>query len=82
MLRTTSPPHALEWDEKKHFPVDVMREAAGLGMTAIYTRDGDAARDFASKVNVGMVGINVPIPVPLAYYTIGGWKARNSPFRR
>jgi malonate-semialdehyde dehydrogenase (acetylating) / methylmalonate-semialdehyde dehydrogenase len=42
---------------------------------AIYTRDGDAARDFASKVNVGMVGINVPIPVPLAYYTFGGWKA-------
>ncbi|MGO4405830.1 CoA-acylating methylmalonate-semialdehyde dehydrogenase [Bosea sp. RAF48] len=42
--------------------------------TAIYTRDGDAARDFASKVQVGMVGINVPIPVPLAYYTFGGWK--------
>jgi malonate-semialdehyde dehydrogenase (acetylating)/methylmalonate-semialdehyde dehydrogenase len=42
---------------------------------AIYTRDGDAARDFASKVNVGMVGVNVPIPVPLAYYTFGGWKA-------
>ncbi|WP_262270399.1 CoA-acylating methylmalonate-semialdehyde dehydrogenase [Microvirga yunnanensis] len=42
---------------------------------AIYTRDGDAARDFAAKVNVGMVGVNVPIPVPLAYYTFGGWKA-------
>ena len=41
---------------------------------AIYTRDGDAARDFASNVQVGMVGINVPIPVPLAYYTFGGWK--------
>jgi malonate-semialdehyde dehydrogenase (acetylating)/methylmalonate-semialdehyde dehydrogenase len=41
---------------------------------AIYTRDGDAARDFAARVNVGMVGINVPIPVPLAYYTFGGWK--------
>ncbi len=41
---------------------------------AIYTRDGDAARDFAAKVDVGMVGINVPIPVPLAYYTFGGWK--------
>ncbi len=41
---------------------------------AIFTRDGDAARDFASKVNVGMVGVNVPIPVPLAYYTFGGWK--------
>ncbi len=41
---------------------------------AIYTRDGDTARDFASKVQVGMVGINVPIPVPLAYHTFGGWK--------
>ena len=41
---------------------------------AIFTRDGDAARDFASRVEVGMVGINVPIPVPIAYYTFGGWK--------
>ena len=41
---------------------------------AIFTRDGDAAREFASRVNVGMVGINVPIPVPLAYHTFGGWK--------
>jgi malonate-semialdehyde dehydrogenase (acetylating) / methylmalonate-semialdehyde dehydrogenase len=42
--------------------------------TAIFTRDGDAARDFANRINVGMVGINVPIPVPLAYHTFGGWK--------
>ena len=42
--------------------------------TAIFTRDGDAARNFAHRVNVGMVGINVPIPVPLAYHTFGGWK--------
>jgi malonate-semialdehyde dehydrogenase (acetylating)/methylmalonate-semialdehyde dehydrogenase len=42
--------------------------------TAIFTRDGDAARDFAARVNVGMIGINVPIPVPLAYHTFGGWK--------
>ncbi|MCB8838638.1 CoA-acylating methylmalonate-semialdehyde dehydrogenase [Aurantimonas sp. VKM B-3413] len=42
---------------------------------AIFTRDGDAARDFASRINIGMVGVNVPIPVPLAYYTFGGWKA-------
>ncbi|MEV7636143.1 CoA-acylating methylmalonate-semialdehyde dehydrogenase [Pseudarthrobacter enclensis] len=42
---------------------------------AIFTRDGDAARDFATRVDVGMVGVNVPIPVPLAYYTFGGWKA-------
>ena len=41
---------------------------------AIFTRDGDAARDFAAKVHVGMVGVNVPIPVPVAYYTFGGWK--------
>ena len=42
--------------------------------TAIFTRDGDTARDFASRCNIGMVGINVPIPVPLAYHTFGGWK--------
>ncbi|HXT07203.1 MAG TPA: CoA-acylating methylmalonate-semialdehyde dehydrogenase [Roseiarcus sp.] len=41
---------------------------------AIFTRDGDAARDFASRVQVGMVGVNVPIPVPVAYHTFGGWK--------
>jgi malonate-semialdehyde dehydrogenase (acetylating) / methylmalonate-semialdehyde dehydrogenase len=41
---------------------------------AIFTRDGDAARDFTSRVQVGMVGVNVPIPTPLAYYTFGGWK--------
>ncbi len=42
--------------------------------TAIFTRDGDAARDFADKIEVGMVGINVPIPVPVAYHSFGGWK--------
>src|SRR6056297_2926252 len=42
--------------------------------TAIYTRDGDTARDFANRINIGMVGVNVPIPVPLAYHTFGGWK--------
>jgi malonate-semialdehyde dehydrogenase (acetylating)/methylmalonate-semialdehyde dehydrogenase len=41
---------------------------------AFFTRDGDAARDFAAKVDVGRVGINFAIPVPLAYYTFGGWK--------
>ena len=44
--------------------------------TAIFTRDGDTARDFANRINIGMVGINVPIPVPLAYHTFGGWKNR------
>ncbi len=50
-----------------------MRNEYGNG-TAIFTRDGDTARDFASRINVGMVGVNVPIPVPLAYHTFGGWK--------
>jgi malonate-semialdehyde dehydrogenase (acetylating)/methylmalonate-semialdehyde dehydrogenase len=40
----------------------------------IFTRDGDAAREFASRVQIGMVGINVPIPVPLAFHSFGGWK--------
>ncbi len=42
--------------------------------TAIFTRNGRAAREFAARVNVGMVGINVPIPVPVAYHSFGGWK--------
>ncbi|GAB08612.1 methylmalonate-semialdehyde dehydrogenase [Gordonia araii NBRC 100433] len=41
---------------------------------AIFTNDGDTARDFTSRVEVGMVGVNVPIPVPVAYHTFGGWK--------
>ena len=41
---------------------------------AIFTRDGDTARDFTSRVQVGMVGVNVPMPVPVAYHTFGGWK--------
>jgi malonate-semialdehyde dehydrogenase (acetylating) / methylmalonate-semialdehyde dehydrogenase len=41
---------------------------------AIFTRDGDTARDFTERVNVGMVGVNFAIPVPLSYYTFGGWK--------
>jgi len=43
--------------------------------TALFTRDGDAARDFVQRVQVGMVGINVPIPVPAAFHSFGGWKA-------
>jgi malonate-semialdehyde dehydrogenase (acetylating)/methylmalonate-semialdehyde dehydrogenase len=49
------------------------RHAYGNG-AAIFTRNGLAARDFAAKVEVGMVGINVPIPVPVAYHAFGGWK--------
>ncbi len=41
---------------------------------AIFTRDGDAARDFASRARIGMIGVNVPIPVPVAYHSFGGWK--------
>jgi malonate-semialdehyde dehydrogenase (acetylating)/methylmalonate-semialdehyde dehydrogenase len=60
---------------------ETYEEALSLAMdheygngTAIFTRDGDTARDFANRINIGMVGINVPIPVPLAYHTFGGWK--------
>ncbi len=49
------------------------QHAYGNGV-AIFTRNGLAAREFAAKVNVGMVGINVPIPVPVAYHSFGGWK--------
>src|SRR5699024_1185299 len=42
--------------------------------TAIFTNDGGAARRFENEVEVGMIGINVPIPVPMAYYSFGGWK--------
>ncbi|MCB1395445.1 MAG: aldehyde dehydrogenase family protein, partial [Rhodobacteraceae bacterium] len=51
----------------------VMENQYGNG-TAIFTADGDTARDYANRVNVGMVGINFPIPVPLSYFTFGGWK--------
>jgi malonate-semialdehyde dehydrogenase (acetylating)/methylmalonate-semialdehyde dehydrogenase len=54
--------------------VDIAMENQYGNGTAIFTRDGDTARDFANRINVGMVGINVPIPVPLAYHTFGGWK--------
>ena len=42
--------------------------------TAIFTRDGDVARDFSHRIQIGMVGVNVPIPVPLAFHSFGGWK--------
>ena len=42
--------------------------------TSVYTRDGDVGRTFASKIKIGMVGINIPIPVPVAYHSFGGWK--------
>ena len=51
----------------------VNRHQLGNGV-AIFTRDGDAAREFANRVEIGMVGINVPIPVPMAFLSFGGWK--------
>ena len=51
----------------------INRHEYGNG-TAIFTRDGDAARAFSDDIEVGMVGINVPIPVPVAYHSFGGWK--------
>jgi malonate-semialdehyde dehydrogenase (acetylating)/methylmalonate-semialdehyde dehydrogenase len=52
----------------------INEHAFGNG-TAIFTRDGDAAREFAHQIQVGMVGINVPIPVPMAFHSFGGWKS-------
>jgi malonate-semialdehyde dehydrogenase (acetylating)/methylmalonate-semialdehyde dehydrogenase len=51
----------------------INRHEFGNG-TAIFTRDGDVAREFVSRVQVGMVGVNVPIPVPVGYHSFGGWK--------
>jgi malonate-semialdehyde dehydrogenase (acetylating)/methylmalonate-semialdehyde dehydrogenase len=55
--------------------VDVINANQFANGTAIFTRDGGAARQFQYDVEVGMVGINVPIPVPVSYYSFGGWKA-------
>ena len=80
-------PHMKTYQEEIFGPVlqivraETLEEAAGLASNhaygngvAIFTRNGLAARDFAAKVNVGMIGINVPIPVPVAYHSFGGWK--------
>jgi len=64
MVRAESFEEAVELPSKHQY---------GNGV-AIFTRNGRAAREFAARVNVGMVGINVPIPVPVAYHTFGGWK--------
>ena len=62
--------HAKNFDEAVALPSN---HQYGNGV-AIFTRNGSAAREFAQRVNVGMVGVNVPIPVPVAYHTFGGWK--------
>jgi len=64
IVRAANFEEALELPSKHEF---------GNGV-AIFTRNGHAAREFAARVNVGMVGINVPIPVPVSYHTFGGWK--------
>jgi malonate-semialdehyde dehydrogenase (acetylating)/methylmalonate-semialdehyde dehydrogenase len=65
VLRVDTYEHALELVNSNQY---------GNG-TAIFTNDGGAARRFQNEVEVGMIGINVPIPVPMAYYSFGGWKA-------
>ena len=54
--------------------VELVNEHEYGNGTAIFTRDGDCARQYAHQVQVGMVGINVPIPVPMAFHSFGGWK--------
>jgi malonate-semialdehyde dehydrogenase (acetylating)/methylmalonate-semialdehyde dehydrogenase len=54
--------------------MDLINEHEFGNGTSIFTRDGDTAREFAHSVQVGMVGINVPIPVPMAFHSFGGWK--------
>jgi len=62
---------AKTYEEAKQLVID---HEYGNG-AAVFTRDGDTARDFVRDVNIGMVGVNVPIPVPVAYHSFGGWKA-------
>jgi malonate-semialdehyde dehydrogenase (acetylating)/methylmalonate-semialdehyde dehydrogenase len=64
MLRAEDFDQAVQWVNEHEF---------GNG-TAIFTRDGDAAREYVSRIQVGMVGVNVPIPVPMAFHSFGGWK--------
>lgn len=54
--------------------VEIINRNEYANGTAIFTRDGGVARDFVSAIKVGMVGVNVPIPVPMAFYSFGGWK--------
>ncbi len=55
--------------------VDLVNASPYGNGVAIFTNDGGAARRFVSEAEIGMVGVNVPIPVPMAYYSFGGWKA-------
>jgi malonate-semialdehyde dehydrogenase (acetylating)/methylmalonate-semialdehyde dehydrogenase len=60
--------------ESYDYAVDLINKHQYGNGTAIFTRDGDTARTFADQIEVGMVGVNVPIPVPVAYHSFGGWK--------
>ena len=55
--------------------VDLIHGCEFANGTAVFTRDGDVARNFSQDIEVGMVGINVPIPVPMAFHSFGGWKS-------
>ena len=55
--------------------VDLIHSCEYANGTAVFTRDGDTARAFSQDIEVGMVGVNVPIPVPMAFHSFGGWKA-------
>jgi malonate-semialdehyde dehydrogenase (acetylating)/methylmalonate-semialdehyde dehydrogenase len=55
--------------------VDLISAHEYANGVAVFTRDGDSARAFAHEIEVGMVGVNVPIPVPMAFHSFGGWKA-------
>ena len=55
--------------------IDLVNHSPYGNGTAVFTRSGAAARRFANEIQVGMVGINVPIPVPMAFFSFGGWKS-------
>ena len=61
------------WGGTKAGQVQIQSHDYANGV-AVFTRDGDAARNFAHDIEVGMVGVNVPIPVPMAFHSFGGWK--------
>ena len=54
--------------------MDIINNHEYANGTCIFTRDGEAARYFSDKIKVGMVGINIPLPVPVSYHSFGGWK--------
>ncbi|MEZ5897752.1 MAG: CoA-acylating methylmalonate-semialdehyde dehydrogenase [Parvularculaceae bacterium] len=58
-----------------HEAIELINANEFANGTAIFTSDGEAAREFQRRVKVGMIGVNVPVPVPMAYYSFGGWKA-------